>query len=57
MRKITKADFTRAREFRRHVTMTVVVDNGTIEVNIDRIHEYFDQTKGFVTHIKNIIVQ
>jgi hypothetical protein len=56
LRKISKADFTRAREFRRHVTMTVVVEGGTIEVNIDRIQEYFDQTKAFVTHIKNIMI-
>lgn len=56
LRKISKADFTRAREFRRHVTMTVVVEEGTIEVNIDKIHEYFNQTKAFVTHIKSIII-
>jgi len=56
MRKISKADFTRAREFRRHVTMTVVVDGGTIEINIDRIEEYFDKTKAFISHVKGLVI-
>ncbi|MFH1317205.1 MAG: hypothetical protein ABII01_06815 [Candidatus Woesearchaeota archaeon] len=54
-RKITNAEFTRAREFRRHVTMTAIVDNGAIEVNIDVIYEYYDKTKEFFKHIKDII--
>jgi hypothetical protein len=55
LRKISKADFSRAREFRRHVTMTVVVDEEVIEVNIDVITEWFKRTKEFYAHVQDMI--
>ena len=55
LRKISKADFTRACEFRRHVTMTVVVDEEIIKIDIDNITEYFKRTKEFYAHVKNMI--
>ena len=55
LRRISKLDFTRAREFRRHVTMTVVLDGKEIEVNIDIITEYFKRTKEFFAHVQNMI--
>lgn len=54
-RKISKADFSRASEFRRHVTMTVVVDDETIQINIDNITDYFKRTKEFFAHVQDII--
>ena len=54
-RKISKAEFSRAREFRRHVTMTVFVDEEKIEINIDNITEYFKETKEFFAHVQNIV--
>ncbi|MBN2421293.1 hypothetical protein JXB27_03375 [Candidatus Woesearchaeota archaeon] len=49
MKKINKADFTRRQEFRRHVTMTVILEEeGCIELNIDSIHEYYTKTKAFL---------
>jgi len=49
MRRINKAEFTRRQEFRRHVTMSCILDDGAlIELNIDVIHEYFTKTKTFV---------
>lgn len=56
MRKISKADFTRAREFRRHVTMTVIIDGGAIEINIDKVEEYFDKTRAFMAHVKSLVI-
>jgi hypothetical protein len=55
MRKISKADFTRACEFRRHVTMTVVVDEEVIKVDIDKITDDFKRTKEFYAHVKDLI--
>ena len=54
-RKISKADFSRACEFRRHVTMTVVVDDETIQINIDNITDYFKRSKQFFAHVQDII--
>lgn len=55
MRKIDKAKFDRAREYRRHVTMTVNVEGENIEVNIDIINEYFAKTKEFVATVSQMI--
>ena len=54
-RKISKADFTRACEFRRHVTMTVVVDEEVIELHIDNVTDYFKRSKEFFAHVQKLI--
>ena len=56
LRKINRADFTKREEFRRHVTMTVAIDNGEIvEVNIDILKEYYERTKDFVSYVRRIV--
>lgn len=52
LRKILKSKFERAREFRRHVTMTVFLeDDETIEITIDIITDYFDRVKELINHV------
>ena len=48
LRKINRAPFTRAREFRRHVTMTCTVEGENVEVNIDSITGEFKKTKEYL---------
>lgn len=49
LRILTKAEYTRQREFRRHVTMSAFIpDKGVVEVTIDVIHEYYEKTKEFI---------
>ncbi len=56
LRKINKAEFTRRQEFRRHVTMSAILDDGRlVELNIDIIHEYYLKTKAFVDFAINIV--
>ena len=55
LRKIDKAPFTRKQEFRRHVTMTVEVDEKKIEIKIDDVKEYFEKIKNFIAHIEKLI--
>ena len=52
LRKIDRAEYTRAREFRRHVTMTAMVEGKPLAVNIDVIVEYFNKVKDFVEYIE-----
>lgn len=54
-RKINTAKFSRALEYRRHVTMTAFLDDGEIEISIDIISEYFEKTKEFVDYCAQII--
>ncbi len=55
LRKINKAEFTRAQEFRRHVTMTADVDSKKIEVTIDIIGDYYKRTQEYVQHVTDLI--
>src|SRR3989344_2024901 len=56
LRKINRAEYTKREEFRRHVTMTVTIDNGeVIEVNIDVLKEYYDRTRDFVDYVRKIV--
>ena len=56
LRKLSKAEFTRREEFRRHVTMIATIDKGEIvEVSIDILKEYFDKTRNFIFFVKKII--
>jgi hypothetical protein len=48
LRELKRAEFTRRQEYRRHVTMTAMLQNGPFEVNIDIITEYYRKTKEFV---------
>jgi hypothetical protein len=54
LRKISMAEFTKAQEYRRHVTMTAIVDDSYIDVNIDIIHEYNEKTKDFINYIQTL---
>ncbi len=55
LRKIDKARFDRAREYRRHVTMTAYLDEGEIEVTIDIISDYFERTKDFLDYVSKTV--
>ncbi len=54
-RRLIRAEYTKRQEFRRYVTMTVE-ENGTIvEIDIDRVYEYYAKVQEFVTNIKELI--
>lgn len=55
LRKISKAEFGRAREYRRHVTMTAYLDDAEIEITIDIIFDYFEKTKEFLQYTREIM--
>ena len=56
LRKLSKAEFKRREEFRRHVTMIAMIDKGEVmEVDIDKLKEYYDYTKKFVHFVKRTI--
>ena len=56
LRKLSKAEYTRREEFRRHVTMIATIDKGEIiEVSIDSLKEDYEKTKQFVHFVKRVI--
>ncbi len=51
LRKLLRAEFTSSQEFRRHVAMTVTMkDELPVEVNIDKINEFYALIKKFYEH-------
>lgn len=55
LRKLNRAEYKASQEFRRHVTMTVVLDDGVREINLDVSKEYFDKVKGYVEYAVELI--
>ncbi len=55
LRKIDRADYTKCREYRRHVTMTVVIEGKTQEITIDSSHEFYDKSKQYLEYIKTLL--
>ena len=56
LRKLSKAEYTKREEFRRHVTMIATIDKGEIvEVSIDVLKEYYDKTRNFIGFVKKMI--
>jgi hypothetical protein len=55
LRKIDKAKFERAMEYRRHVTMTAFMDSEKVEVTIDIIGDYFQKAKDFILFVNQTI--
>ena len=56
LRKLSKAEYTKKEEFRRHVTMIATIDKGEIvNVDIDILKEHYEKTRNFLTFVKKTI--
>jgi len=55
LRKLSRAEYTCAREFRKHVTMEATVDDKLIDIKIDILDEYFKRCKDFVEKAYKLI--
>lgn len=54
LRKLYRADFTRSSEFRKNVTMTSTLSDGSIEyIGLDSVTEFYEKAKAFVHHIRD----
>ena len=56
LRKLSKAEYTKREEFRRHVTMIATIDKGeVVEVSIDTLKEDYEKTRAFLMFVKRMI--
>ena len=55
LRKLRRANYEKTNEFRRHVTMTAIVEGKVITVNIDTITEDFHELKDFIEYVEKKI--
>jgi hypothetical protein len=56
LREISRAEFQRSSEYRRHVKMTAMLDSGPVEVDIDKISEYYQKARVFAEFMKHIVI-
>jgi hypothetical protein len=57
LREISRADFQRSSEYRRHVKMTAMLDSGPVGVDIDKISEYYHKARVFAEFMKYIVIK
>ena len=55
LRKLDKAKFERAQEYRRHVTMKAELNDTKAEITIDIISDYFHKSKEFLAIVRQVI--
>ena len=55
LRQMNRAEFSREREFRRHVTMTMHIDGEVVEVNIDSITEDYKNCKEYINNVEKFL--
>lgn len=48
LRKIIGAEYKKSNEYRRHVTMTALTNEGIINVDIDKVEEFYQKAQEFV---------
>lgn len=56
-RRLVRSAYTKRNEYRRYVTMTVDDQGTIIEIDIDKVVEYFEVLKDFISHVKKIIFE
>ncbi|MBS3098365.1 hypothetical protein J4209_06240 [Candidatus Woesearchaeota archaeon] len=55
LRKVIRARYTKREEYRRHVTMIATTESEEVEIDIDRLREYYEKTKNFFKFCENLI--
>lgn len=55
MRKLSKCEYKKKEEFRRHVTMIASVEGEIVNVDIDTLKAYYDRLKAYIHFVKRTI--
>ena len=56
LRKLSRAEYKRKEEFRRHVAMIATIDRGeVVEVNIDSLREDYEKARNFIAFVRRFI--
>lgn len=57
LRRIKKAKFERALEYRRYVHMTAYTDDGEVQVDIDIVGDYYKKLIEFINFVSDIVYE
>jgi len=50
-----RAEYTQREEYRRHVTMSIVIDGEPIDITMDSVKEDFEMLNGFIKYVNEFI--
>jgi len=53
LRQISRSEYERENEYRRHVAMIVNLEGEEYKIHIDRVTEYYKQAKDLIEYIEN----
>jgi hypothetical protein len=54
-RKLIRSNYEKTNEYRRHVTMTALVDGEIVKINIDNITEMFDSIRSYIDFVFKLV--
>ena len=57
LKQLNRSEYKSAQEYRRHVTMIALTDNGPVNVDIDISKSYFDKIRDWLEHAEQIIYE
>lgn len=58
LRKLYRSEYTGREEFRRYVTLIATLPDGeVVEVDIDKVTEYYEDSKDFLYYIKGLYIK
>jgi len=55
LRKIVRAEYTKKEEYRRHVTMSVVIDGEPVDITMDSAKEDLEKLREFINYVREFI--
>ncbi|MBI2545646.1 hypothetical protein HYV81_00520 [Candidatus Woesearchaeota archaeon] len=57
MHRIMKAEYSKTREFRRHVAMVIIFDdkNISMNINIDTMYDFYRKAKNFTDYVERLL--
>ena len=55
LKQINRAEYTKSKEYRRHVTMTAITETGIVNVDIDTTKEYYNKTKDYIEYAERML--
>lgn len=57
LRAVMRQPYEKKEEYRRHVTMIVQFEGETLNIDIDKLKEYFDNTGELLRHVKQRVLE
>ncbi len=57
LRKVIRAEYKKSNEYRKHVTMTVKIDDNTHEINMPTIYDYNEKAREFYNTAETVVLE